>query len=217
MLQSPRVVHWLAQRLGPYPFSTTGGLTTSLAPGFALENQTRPTYPVLAAGAIGTVVHELAHQWFGDDVSIAAWRDVWLNEGAATFMQVHWTETHGGEPARRWLERWYDANPAGASFWDLDIADPGPAHLFDRSVYERGAMTLEALRQRIGEDAFWTLLRTWLQQHAAGTGSTGQFQALAERVSGADLSGFFDAWLRATERPARTAANGLDTAAQARR
>ncbi len=217
MLKSPRVVHWLARRLGAYPFSTTGGLTTSLAPGFALENQTRPTYPVLAAGAVGTVVHELAHQWFGDDVSVARWRDVWLNEGAATFMEVAWTEAHGGESARHWLERRYDASPAGSSFWHLDIADPGPAHLFDRPVYERGAMALEALRQRIGEEAFWSLLRTWLQQRAGGTGSTGQLQALAERVSGEDLSGFFDAWLRARERPARTTANGLDTGVQARR
>ena len=211
MLRTPATVGWLQRQLGvPYPFRDTGGLTTGLSPGFALENQTRPTYPVLGGDAVTTVVHELAHQWFGDSVSIANWRDIWLNEGAATFMEARYAETHGGESAQRWLGQTYDR----VDDWSRPVADPGADinDLFDYyTVYLRGGMTLQALRHRIGNDKFWPLLRAWLRQHRDGNGSTEQFMALAEQKSGEDLDGFFQAWLYDTTPPERTAANGLAT------
>jgi aminopeptidase N len=209
MRRTPGIVGWLEKQLGDYPFSTTGGLTTGLNPGFALENQTRPTYPAVGAGATSLVVHELAHQWFGDSVSVRNWRDIWLNEGPATFFEVRYAETHGGLSAARWLRRAYDEAGAGNPFWDLPIARPGRDRLFARPVYQRGAMTLQALRTRVGNDDFWTILRTWLSTRADRTGSTEQFQALAEAVSGEDLDAFFDAWLFTGEKPADTVDNGL--------
>ena len=209
MLKTPRIVGWLAGQLGDYPFSEAGGLTTSLSPGFALENQTRPTYPVLGPGATDYVVHELAHQWFGDSVAVHEWRDIWLNEGFATFMERRYDETHGGPDAQRWLESTFDAFGPTDPYWHLAIADPGARDIFVPQVYDRGAMTLQALRHRVGEVAFWTILRTWAADHAGSTGSTEEFRALAERVSGQDLGGFFQAWLFASERPARTAENGF--------
>jgi aminopeptidase N len=209
MERTPGLVDWLETQLGDYPFSTTGGLTTSLSPGFALENQTRPTYPVLASGSLTTVVHELAHQWFGDSVAVEHWRDIWLNEGAATFMEVRYREAHGGESGAAWLTSRYDATGAGDSFWDLVVADPGPGHLFDRAVYQRGGMTLQALRNRIGDPVFAELLRRWVGDRRGGNGSTEAFQALAEEVSGEDLDAFFQAWLRDPGKPARTTENGL--------
>lgn len=208
MKQTPEVIDALETDLGAYPFSTSGGLTTSLSVGFALENQTMPTYPYLGSGsfAFSTVVHEQAHQWFGDDVTIRRWRDIWLNEGAATFMEKRYDETHGGQSAAAWLRTGYDDESGG--FWSLPIGDPGPDHLFDRAVYDRGAMTFQALRNRIGEDDFWTLLRRWLDERAGRTGSTAQFRALAAEVSGEDLGGLFDAWL-GEGKPADTVANGL--------
>lgn len=211
MKRTPDVIAALEEDLGPYPFSTSGGLTTSLPVGFALENQTMPIYPYFGSGAsaLSIVVHEQAHQWFGDSVAIRRWRDIWLNEGSATFLEKRYVETQGGESAAAWLADEYDYWGSGNRFWDLELSDPGPGHLFDAPVYRRGAMTFQALRNRIGEDDFWAVLTRWVSERAGGHGTTPQFRALAEEVSGEDLDPFFDAWLVATEKPADTAANGL--------
>jgi aminopeptidase N len=209
MLRSGEITAWLESQLGTYPFSTTGGLVTSLPVLFALENQTRPTYPAVGSGAVPLVVHELAHQWFGDSVSVHGWRDVWLNEGFAQFMQVYYGETHGQKPAQTWLTETYDNDQNFPTFWKLRIDDPGHRHLFDSPIYERGAMTVQALRHRIGEAAFWQLLRTWVDQRRYGNGSIPEFEALATSISGQDLTSFFDAWLHQRTPPAKTAANGL--------
>jgi aminopeptidase N len=209
IVKTPKVVSWLESQVGDYPFSQTGGLVTSLSPGFALENQTRPTYPVLGPGAVPLLVHELAHQWFGDSVAVHEWRDIWLNEGFASFMALRYAETHGGQDAQQWLESRWVAAGSDDSFWKLPIGNPGPSDIFDRAVYDRGAMTLQALRHRVGDAAFWTTLRTWAAEHAGGTGSIEEFAALADMVSGQDLDGFFEAWLFTSARPDHTAANGL--------
>lgn len=210
MRRTPEVVRWAERQLGDYPFSATGGVTTGLDVGFALENQTRPTYPVLSSTeATAVLVHEIAHQWFGDSVAVRSWRDIWLNEGAATFMEARYDETHGGPSAQRWLERTHASLSGWEEFWELRVDDPGPGRIFDTPVYLRGGMAFQALRTRIGEDDFWRLLRTWVRERRGGHGSTAQLEALAEQVSGQDLGGFFDAWLRTPRAPARTAANGL--------
>jgi len=209
MLRTPNVTEWLEQELGSYPFSVTGGLVTGLPVRFALENQTRPTYPVAGPSSTTLVVHELAHQWFGDSVSVHSWRDIWLNEGFATFMEHRWMETHRGPTAASWLEDSYDGLRSSAQFWRLSIDDPGPDHLFDVRVYIRGGLAVQALRNRIGEADFWNLLRSWISDRRSGTGSVAEFRALAEAVSGEELDPFFDAWLHATRPPAETAENGL--------
>ena len=206
MERTPDIVAWLGTQLGDYPFSQTGGLVTSLQPGFALENQTRPTYQPTG---LNTVVHELAHQWFGDSVAVHGWRDIWLNEGFASFMEQAYDEAHGGGDAQLWLESTWEAFGADDPFWKLAIGDPGARRIFAWEVYLRGSMTLQALRHRIGETEFWTILRTWAAERAGGNGSVEEFRALAEQVSGEDLDGFFQAWLFDAARPAQTAANGL--------
>jgi aminopeptidase N len=207
LLRTPRIVGWLRRRLGPYPFPETGGVITALNPGFSLETQTRPTYP---RGVTETLmVHELAHQWFGDSVSVHHWRDVWLNEGFATFMEALWREDHGGPTTRRWLHETYAANVDGSAFWQLRISDPGPQHLFDWPVYQRGAMALAALRERMGHHDFARLLRAWVRQHAHAHGRTGAFEALAARIGGHEMRPLLHAWLDKPARPAATAADGL--------
>ncbi len=184
-------------------------MVTSLNPGFALENQTRPTYPGLGRGSTSLMVHELAHQWLGDSVSVQNWRDIWLNEGAATFMEVRHAETHGGQSAHAWLMDRYVGAPRSDPFWNLRIGNPGASRIFDFRIYIRGAMALQALRQRVGNADFWSVMRSWVRSHRIDNGSTGEFLAVAERVSGANLDGFFDAWFFTPAKPARTRANGL--------
>ena len=208
--QTCSIITTLANVLGPYPFSAMGGVVTSLPVLFSLENQTRPTYPLLAGPSPGLMAHELAHQWFGDSVSVSAWRDVWLNEGFATYMQTYYlTEVLDGRSMQNWLVDTYDSLHDVTGFWQLAIDDPGPERLFDGAVYTRGGMALQALRHRIGDPAYWTLLRTWLAQRAYGNGSVADFEALAASVSGQDLGAFFTAWLHASVPPAKTAENGF--------
>jgi aminopeptidase N len=209
MKQSPRITAWLEQQLGPYPFSATGGLVTGLPVGFALENQTRPTYPAVSPGSTSLVVHELAHQWFGDSVSVEQWSDIWLNEGFATFLEVRYNETHGGPSGTTWLREAYGLHRAGDPFWDLRISDPGPRRMFDLAIYTRGAMALQALRLRVGEADFWRVLRGWVNGRRHANGSVADFRAYAETISGEDLDAFFTAWLDTPAQPASTPANGL--------
>jgi aminopeptidase N len=211
MARTPGIVRWLESQFGDYPYSWTGGVTTSVYSGFALENQSRPTYPYLGNKGYGrsVVVHELAHQWFGDQVSVRRWRDIWLNEGFASWVEWRYDEAHGGPHAQKTLHRHYSAYLRSDPFWNLEIGDPGPKRTFAYPVYERGAMALQALRHRIGNSDFQRLLRTWVAEHADGNGTVGQFHALAEQTSGKQLDGFFEAWLFTGAKPARTKANGL--------
>ncbi len=209
MMKSPKITRWLEEQLGTYPFAATGGLVTSLPVSFALETQTRPTYPAIRSSEPSIVVHELAHQWFGDSVSVQGWRDIWLNEGFATFMEVLYSEAFSFIPGDGWLRDTYQNYPAESHFWDVRIADPGPRRLFDNAIYQRGAMALQALRNVLGEPTFRLLLRTWVADRRHGNGSVADFRALAETVSGSDLDAFFSAWLDTTAKPADTAANGL--------
>jgi aminopeptidase N len=217
MRRTPQLLHWLEGVIGDYPFAQTGGLTTSLPVTFALENQTRPTYPFLGdgPGAVRTVVHELAHQWFGDSVALARWKDIWLNEGWATYFENYYLERHGGPTTDELLRDEYGDIPDGDAFWHHEVADPCPAHedcvdsIFASFVYARGGMALAALRNRIGDADFSELMHRWVTEHAGGHGDTAQFEALAASVSGQDLTGFFDAWLHSPTKPADTVENGL--------
>ncbi len=181
---------------GPFPFVAYGGLVVDDALGFALETQTLSVFGVDAAAGESVVAHELAHQWFGDEVSPAVWQDIWLNEGFATYADWLWTDHRGMESVDDTAAR-----VAARGGLDLPPADPGAASLFDQTVYNRGALTLHVLRHTIGDEPFFTLLRTWVERFGGGAASTADFEALAAEVSGQDLTALFDAWLRATTMP----------------
>lgn len=205
--RSGRVTLWLQEQLGDYPFDSTGGLVTALSSGFALENTTRPTY----SGGIGqaVLVHELAHQWFGDSVAIHRWRDIWLNEGFASYMEHSYQADHGGPSVARWLTGTHRSYKRWAEFWEVDISDPGRRRIFDWAVYERGAMALAALRGKIGARKFDGLLRTWAEEKLHATARVPQFIALAEEVAGHELDRFFRVWLKAPRPPAASEVNGF--------
>ena len=162
--------------------------------GFSLETQSRPLYGF--APDQGTLSHELAHQWFGDSVSVATWRDIWLNEGFATFSQWIWSYEHNGNSTTYDVGLgYYNQISQGSSFWDQSIGDPKRNTMFSSAVYYRGAMTLAALRHLVGDADFFDILRTWVADHRHGNASTQQFIALSEQVSGMNLHRFFKIWL----------------------
>ncbi len=203
--RQPEIVEFLSGVFGPYPFSAAGGIVDDYgAFGFALENQTRPIYArgffSDARFAESVVAHELAHQWYGDSVAVQAWQHIWLNEGFATYAQWLWSEEQGFETTAEIFADHY-STPAGSSFWDLTIGDPGPDDLFDGAVYDRGAMTLHALRETIGDADFFALLPAWAQQQETGNGTTTEFVALAEQISGQQLDALFDDWLFTPAKP----------------
>ncbi|ARF57527.1 M1 family metallopeptidase [Streptomyces gilvosporeus] len=192
--------YW-SQIFGPYPFEETGAVVDDMPQaGFSLEVQSKPVYSAVRSET--TIVHELAHQWFGDSVSVRQWKDIWLNEGFASYAQWLWDEHKGTRTAHDAFRKAYASVPEGDDFWKVTVADPQRDTMFSDAVYRRGAMTLQALRERIGDKAFFKLLPAWTAAHRYGNASTSQFIALAEKISGKRLADLFNTWLYTDHRPA---------------
>ena len=193
------VTDWEAGLFGPFPFDSSGGIIDDAPVGYALETQNRPTYPGGADTKL--IVHELAHQWFGDSVSLKSWRDIWLNEGFATYAEWLWSEQHGGRSAARQFADAY-REPADSGAWRQRTGDPGHDALFEFfPTYSRGAMLLHMLRKKVGDDKFFQILRAWPAEHANGNATTADFRALAARISGAQLDRLFETWLYTPGKP----------------
>ena len=146
----PAILRFYGSRFGDYPFDQTGAIVDH-APsvGYSLETQTRPLFDGTPDQV--TLAHELAHQWFGDDVTPSSWPEVWLNEGFATWSEWFWTQRSGGPDTAAVFDSLYATDRDDTRFWNPPPADPGtPENLFDGTIYVRGGMALEALRQRVG-------------------------------------------------------------------
>jgi aminopeptidase N len=208
------ILAFLATQFGDYPFDSAGAIVDDKrGVDFALETETRPVYapeffdPPPAGipddHGVSVVVHELAHQWFGDSVALNRWKDIWLNEGFATYAEWLWMEYDGfADAPAAMTNAWYQLFNEIPELWQLRIGDPGADRLFDEPVYIRGAMTLQALRKRVGDVKFFTILRTWFSENEGGHGTTARFIALSEQISGRDLGTLFQNWLYSTKRPA---------------
>jgi len=207
--RQPEMMAAFVEWFGPYPFRCYTAVVTPDDLEIPLESQSLSTFGrnflVEDWHAVRLVAHELAHQWFGNAVTLARWQDIWLHEGFACYSEWLWSEVSGGESAEHWARHHHEK--LSELDQDLVLADPGPELMFDDRVYKRGALTLHALRLTVGDDAFFGLLREWVADHAGGSVTTEEFRAYAAESTGADLDELFDAWLTEKSLPDLPAAS----------
>ena len=201
----PNMVEYFSGLFGPYPFDEYGvviadsGITHCRKFfGAAFEAQTLSVhcaYPFTVDENM--LAHELAHQWFGNDVSLENWQDIWLKEGMATYAEWLW-QTRGQDVnvltgLANEQRKTYDH--------DAKIGQPPVDELYDWETYIGGAQVFHALRLQVGDETFFKILRTYLERYRYGNAGTDEFIAVAEEISGQELSPFFDSWLMQTKLP----------------
>jgi len=190
------MMHELSRVFGPYPFDKYG-MTAVVPFSFGgMEHQSITTLNRYFKTDEKVVVHELAHQWWGDLVTCATWPDIWLNESFATYSEAIWAESGGGGTALRSymkdeLEHFYYGS------WQGAVYDPEGQgfNLFDDVVYSKGAWVLHTLRGVIGDSAFFRTLAAYRSKYAGRSVTTEGFRAVADSVTGQDLSWFFQQWI----------------------
>lgn len=194
---TPDMLRFLSGWFGEFPFSTYGIMVLDDGPeGLAFEAQTFSLIskdifrdPVFASAILA---HELAHQWFGDDISPATWDETWLNEGFATYGEWLWADHALDDPLQDAVDR---ATRAVSRSPEVATDDPGIDQMFGAATYERGALTLHALRLTVGDETFVEILRTYLDRFGGKAATTEDFIGVANEVSGQDLTAFFRSWL----------------------
>ncbi|MET8651869.1 MULTISPECIES: M1 family metallopeptidase [Nocardia] len=201
--RQPAMMNLFIEKFGPYPF---GGYTVVITDDeleIPIEAQGISVFGANHCdgrrGSERLVAHELAHQWFGNSLTIRRWRDIWLHEGFACYAEWLWSEASGGASADQ------QARAARHNLFrqpqDIIVGDPGPRRMFDDRVYKRGALTLHALRLELGDSAFFDLVREWAARYRHGWVTTEEFTDLAGHYSLLPLRPLWDSWLHAEVLP----------------
>ena len=181
---------------GEYPFDKYG-MTTIVPFGYlGMEHQTITTMNRYYATSHWVVSHELAHQWFGDNVTCGTWADIWLNESFATYCEALWREhLYGFDSLKAYMRD--TLSQFQFVSWQGAIYDPvGQGFdLFTRSVYSKGGWVLHTLRGVVGDSVFFNALRVYQKQYAGKSAITSELQAIVDSVSGSDMSWFFNQWI----------------------
>lgn len=202
--RQPAMMAYFVEAFGPYPFDSYTCVITADDLEIPLESAALSTFGRNFASAdwdsVRLVAHEMAHQWFGNAVTVASWRDIWLHEGFACYAEWLWSEESGRRTADAWA-RHHHGLLAGGHHQPAPLVDPTVRHMFDDWVYKRGALTLHALRREVGDATFFAILRSWVAGHRWESVTTAQFVAHCGDVAGRDLAPLLAPWLHARELP----------------
>lgn len=202
--RQPEMMKLFVELFGPYPLANGYTVVVTDDPlEIPLEAQGISIFGANHCGGTRAnerlIAHELAHQWFGNSVTARWWRDIWLHEGFACYAEWLWSEHSGGASADELVRSHHEQLREEPQ--DLLLADPGPRDMFDDRVYKRGALTLHALRGRLGDEKFFALLKDWTTRYRHATVVTDDFTGLAANYSDESLRPLWDAWLYSTEVP----------------
>jgi hypothetical protein len=196
----PEVLAWGEANFGTYQPDAAGYVIAPLEIGWSLEIMGRPVFTWAFSDIV--FVHEYMHQWAGNSVTVADWSDLWLAEGFATYAEWLWTEDHGGMTALERAETYWSGLADTSALWSVAVAHPTREQLWGTWNYQGGALALTALRAGVGDAVFDQIVRDWFATYANSNASTDDFVALAEQVSGRDLSSWRATWLDTTGKPA---------------
>jgi aminopeptidase N len=199
--RQPAMMRVFTALFGAYPFDQYAVIVTDDDLEIPLEAQGLSVFGANhvdgARGLERLVAHELAHQWFGNSLTLGVWQDIWLHEGFACYAEWLWSERSGG-PSADELARRHHARLADQAE-DLVVTDPGAKAMFDDRLYKRGALTLHALRIALDDESFFALLKTWVADHAYGSIDTAMFEEHAARYG--DVNDLLNRWLHRAPLP----------------
>ncbi|MGH9025465.1 MAG: M1 family metallopeptidase [Acidimicrobiia bacterium] len=194
--RTPEMLRYFSRVFGAYPFDEYGAVVVDTELGYALETQTLSLFgsDIINGGRDVIAAHELAHQWFGDSVSPGTWQDTWLNEGFATYAEWLWLDFSRQEGFEESVTDALDQFGEGRA-WDPPGIPPED-RIFNLSVYNGGALTLEALRRTVGPQTFFEILRRYTERFEYSTATSQDFIDVAVEVSGdEDVADLLDNWL----------------------
>lgn len=202
--KTPEALAWLEKKLGPYPFSRAGVIVT---PGEgSVETQTMTTFGI-GNYRYGNpdvreqVAHDLAHAWYGDTVTPNDWRDLWMSEGMATYLQAKFAAKQGWE---KW-DFWRREFVRNDQYWRDIYGPPGAydANEFgQRNVHFGGALIMIRLRAKIGATQFDAAMRSWPQENLDSTRGRARYIEFLEQKTGKTLAPWFQDWLMSETTPA---------------
>lgn len=201
--RQPAMMALFERLFGPYPFPAYTVVVTADPLEIPVEAQ---GISIFGANHVDgrrgwerLVAHELSHQWFGNSLTVRSWQHIWLNEGFACYAEWLWSESSGGASVATLAQRARTTLAAAPA--NLLLADPGPELMFDDRLYQRGALTVHAVRGALGDEAFFALLREWSHRYRHSTVGTEDFIALAGTYTDVSLRKLFTEWLDQTELP----------------
>jgi len=198
---TPKIMAWNERHLGPYPFESLGLVIVDSDSG--METQSMITLGDTDYTRSPEVIeHEMTHQWYGDFVTPTDWRDLWMNEGMAMFVQGAYQADVGGRSIDGVMDEW-------APYEQLTRRQSGPPGAYDKgefgesNVYYGPALMWNELRHRLGDKAFWSMVRAWPRAHADGNATRRQYFDWLEKRTGLELTSFFNDWLMGRRTPDR--------------